>query len=51
MLVIVGGEWIKAIKFYVSILRKSSPIYLLNYFSLQNKIKQLNFQFGILKWN
>lgn len=39
MCYIVGGELIiKAIKFYVSMLRKCSPVYL---FSLQNKIKLL----------
>lgn len=42
MCYIVGGELIiKAIKFYVSMLRKCSPVHLLNYFSLQNKIKLL----------
>lgn len=50
MFVIAGGEWIKAVQFYVSILRKCSPVYLLNNFSLslQNKIKFLFRQFGVL---
>lgn len=48
---IIDGKWVKAIKFYVSILRKCSPVFLLNYFSfsLQNKIKLLFRQFGVLE--
>ena len=40
----------KAVKFYVSILSKCFPVYLLNNFSLslQNKIKLLFRQIGVL---